>query len=86
MADNFLLKLYSLRRFKISREGCHRKDSYVSVPRWCQSSGHQKTLKCRKTQTQDIVPYLREKTVSKRCFAEKLDLRAPQNKILRYQA
>ena len=77
MADNFLLKLYSLRRFKISREGCHGKDSHVSVPRWCQSSGHQKTLKCRKIQTQEI---------SNRCFAKKLDLRAPQNKILRYQA
>ena len=86
MADNFLLKLYSLRRFKISREGCHGKDSHVSVPRWCQSSGHQKTLKCRKIQTQEIAPYLREKEVSNRCFAETLDLRAPQNKILRYQA
>ena len=60
MADNFLLKLYSLRRFKISREGCHGKDSHVSVPRWCQSSGHQKTLKCRKIQTQEISPYLKE--------------------------
>ena len=48
--------------------------------------GDKKTLKCRKIQTQEITPYLREKKVSKRCFAEKLDLRAPQNNIPRYQA